>query len=176
MTDLTRHYRQLLGMARTWAMKTVPGWSDDSHRDLLAMAGATMAQGRISATTMTIKQLDAALRAYEARGWERRCGVYQSGRVVRAVPARIAKMVRMWAVLAEEGKSRDGSRRALLAWCSRQTGQTVTRLDDLEPELCQKLTEQLKQWQARTSQARHALAEALTEQLKQCQARTQAER
>lgn len=153
MTDLTKHYRQLLGMARTWAMKAVPGWSDESHRDLLKMAGAGMVDGRVSATTMTIKQLDAALQAYEQHGWERRRGVYRQGRVVRAVPARIAKIVRLWALLAEEGKSRDGSRRALLAWCSRQTGQRVARLDDLEPEQCQALTEQLKQWQARSQEA-----------------------
>lgn len=41
MSDLIKHYRQLVGIAKGWATKNLPGWSDDSHRDLLARYGAT---------------------------------------------------------------------------------------------------------------------------------------
>lgn len=156
MNDLVKHYRQLLGMARNWAMQNLPGWSEESHRDLLAMHGGQLIEGRISATTMNMPQLNAALDAYERRGWERRRQVFQQGRVVRAVPPRIAKLVRQWALLGEAGKIGNASRAGLLAWCARQAGQRVTRLDDLSPEQCQALTEMLKRWFDRPAKADHS--------------------
>src|SRR3989338_8389519 len=71
MSDLIKHYRQLVGIAKGWAMKSLPGWSDDSHRDLLARYGAVEIEGRISASSMNVPQLDAALGDYERRGWSR---------------------------------------------------------------------------------------------------------
>lgn len=149
MQDLIKHYRQLLGMARSWALQNVPGWSDESHRDLLRTHGAQMMDGRISATTMSMPQLGAVLEDYERRGWPRRHRTYQQGRVVRTVPAHIAKIVRLWALLGEGGKIANSSRASLLAWCGRQTGRSISRLDDLTPEQCQAWTEMLKRWHDR---------------------------
>ena len=36
MAGLLSHRRQLLGIAKTWALAKLPGWSDETHRDLLA--------------------------------------------------------------------------------------------------------------------------------------------
>ncbi len=149
MQDLIKHYRQLLGMARSWALQNVPGWSDESHRDLLRTHGAQMMDGRISATTMSMPQLDAVLQDYERRGWQRRRRTYQSGRIVRNVPEDIAKIVRMWALLGERGRLSNASRPALLAWCGRQTGQTIRRLDDLSPQQRADVIEALKRWSER---------------------------
>ena len=156
MQDLIKHYRQLLGMARSWALQNVPGWSDESHRDLLRTHGAQMMDGRISATTMSMPQLGAVLEDYERRGWPRRHRTYQQGRVVRAVPERIAKMVRLWALLGECGGIANSSRAALLSWCGRQIGAPVKRLDDIEPENCQRLIEMLKRWHDRAKRRGYA--------------------
>lgn len=149
MKDIHKHYRQLLGMARNWALQQLPGWSDESHRDLLASYGATAQDGRVSALTMSEVQMNAALDDYAHRGWPRRERLFQQGRVVRHVPPAIAKIVRLWALLCESGRVRDGSRQALLSWCARQTGTPVRRLDDLEDAQLQQLTEQLKRWHSR---------------------------
>lgn len=49
MSDLLTHHRQLVGIAKGWAVKNLPGWCDETHRDLLARHGATMVDGRVSA-------------------------------------------------------------------------------------------------------------------------------
>ena len=152
--SLVKHYRQLLGIARNWALRQVPGWGDESHRDLLARHGATMvpSRSRISATTMNVPQLDAALNDYERMGWPRRHGVFQQGRVAQTVPPRIAKLVRQWALLGDSGKIHNAKRAGLMAWCGRQLGRTINRLDDLTPEQCQALTEMLKRWLERPAE------------------------
>ena len=151
--DLIVHYRTLLGIANTWAAKALPGWSDESHRDLLKRAGAGQAKGRYSATTMTLPQLGAALADYEKRGWPRR--PYFADRQAaaprrsREVPPAIAHVFRLWGLLAKAGKVKDGGRPALLNWCSRQVSRTVVRLDDLEPAELSNAVEALKAWLAR---------------------------
>lgn len=69
MTALNKHKLQLLGIAKTWACKTLPGWDDTAHRDLLARHGAMAlpsTEGRVSATSMSLPQLEAALADYGA--------------------------------------------------------------------------------------------------------------
>lgn len=156
MTSLTKHKLQLLGIAKTWACKNLPGWDDQSHRDMLARHGAMAlpgAQGRVSATTMSLPQLEAMLEDYAARGWprvHRQHAQSQGGqRVVRAVPERIATIVRLWGRMATAGKVQNGSRTALLQWCNRQVQHTVPNLDALTVPECQKIIEGLKQWLGR---------------------------
>lgn len=146
MKDLIKHKRQLLGIAKSWAMQHVVGWSDDSHRDLIAGCGAQTHNGRISATTMSLPQLDAALVAYERRGWVHMRRTFKQGRVLRTVPARIAKIVRLWAVLGEHKKIQNSRRAALLQWCGRQLNKPVKNLDVLTHAECQSITEALKHW------------------------------
>lgn len=161
MSDLIRHYRQLVGIAKTWAEKTLPGWCDDTHRDLLHRHGAMEMGGRMSASTLNLTQLGAVLEDYERRGWVR---VRQFGgnhpgpaghpskegnRQVRSVPPRIAHIVRLWGRLGMAGKVTKATRHALLAWCGRQVGRDVPDLDSLDPAECQRVIEALKGWMGR---------------------------
>lgn len=152
MTDLIRHKRQLLGMAKSWACQHLPGWSDDAHRDLIARHGAVAlphAPNRITATSMNAMQLEAALGDYERRGWERQRRVFKAGGTTRTVPPHIAHIVRLWARLGQAGKVQDASRHALLVWVERQVGRSVPNLDALSTEEGQRVIEALKAWSVR---------------------------
>lgn len=164
MSDLIKHYRQLVGIAKGWAMKSLPGWSDDSHRDLLARYGAVEIEGRISASSMNVPQLDAVLGDYERRGWSRSKRAFSEKHLAghpndvgangntpkpRNVPPRIAYMVRMWGKLGTAGKVEHATRKALLAFCARQVARDVPDLDSLTVAECQQITEAMKGWLAR---------------------------
>lgn len=153
MADLVKHYRQLLGIAKSWALKSLPGWSDDSHADLLMRAGAKQVEGRYSATTLTLAQLHIALADYEKRGWPRKpfFADRKAGKAAkpREVPPQIGHLFRLWGRLAKAGKVRDGGRAALLTWCARQVGREVATLDDLTGDELSKAIEALKGWAAR---------------------------
>jgi hypothetical protein len=150
MSALNNHQHQVLGIAKTWAMKNLPGWSDECHRDLLKRYGARKAPGtaRFSATTMTPAQIGAALADYEARGWPRQ-KTFKAGGEKKTVPPAIAHIVRLWGRLGQAGKLRAATRPALLAFCARQTGREVPNLDSLTQTECASVTEALKSWLAR---------------------------
>lgn len=150
MSDLIKHYLQLVGIAKVWASKSLPGWSDESHRDLLQRHGAVAIDGRISASSMNMPQLSAALEDYERRGWPRqRAFKAKDGGSAKKVPPRIAFMVRMWGKLGKAGAVKNASRQALLAFCARQVGHDVADLDSLTVAECQSIAEALKGWLAR---------------------------
>lgn len=162
MSDLIKHYRQLVGIAKGWALKNLVGWSDDSHRDLLARHGAIALElRRVSATTLNVPQLGAVLDDYERRGWPRSKRVFQSAGPAqdrgappraaggRTVPPRIAHLVRLWGKLGQAGKVERATRPALLAFCARQVGRAVPDLDSLAIAECQAITEALKGWLGR---------------------------
>jgi hypothetical protein len=151
MSDLTTHYRQLVGIAKSWAIRYLPGWSDDNHRDLLERHGAPVIMGRVSACNMSLPQLGAVLDDYAARGWPRR-KTYQSGKTAatpQPVPPQIGLMVKLWGKLGQAGKVDNASRPALLAFCARQTAHTVPDLDSLSSDERQAIIEALKAWLAR---------------------------
>ena len=151
MSDLLTHHRQLVGIAKGWAVKNLPGWCDETHRDLLARHGATMVDGRVSASTLTVPQLGAVLDDYQRRGWPRTKKVFMSNGQAKAkpVPARIAHLVRLWGKLGQAGKVAKATRPALLAFCARQVGGEVPDLDSLSLAECQSITEALKGWLGR---------------------------
>lgn len=149
MSDLTKHHLQLVGIAKTWAMKHLVGWSDDSHRDLLGTFGGKAVDGKVSASTMTVPQLGAVLDSYERRGWPRQKKVFGKGDTAKKVPPQIAHLVRLWGRLGAAGKVDNASRQALLVWCARQVGREVRDLDSLTTEESQKLIEALKGWLGR---------------------------
>jgi hypothetical protein len=158
MSDLIKHYLQLVGIAKTWAMKNLPGWSDESHRDLLARYGAVplpsplpqAGEGaRVSAKTLNVPQLDAVLGDYERRGWDRSKRVFAKDGVNKKVPERIAFIVKLWGKLGTAGELKDTSRKALLAFCVRQVKHEVPDLDSLSVKECQSISEALKGWLAR---------------------------
>ncbi|WP_416242756.1 regulatory protein GemA [Azospira sp. APE16] len=150
MSDLTKHYLQLVGIAKGWALKNLPGWCDETHRDLLSRHGATMVDGRVSASTMTVPQLGAVLDDYEHRGWPRTKKVFSQGKTAaRSVPPHISHLFRLWGKLGQAGKVANATRPALLAFCARQVGRPVPDLDSLNVAECQNITEALKGWLGR---------------------------
>lgn len=147
MSDLLTHHRQLVGIAKGWANKNLPGWCDETHRDLLARHGATAVDGRVSASTLTVPQLSAVLDDYAHRGWPRHKNVFGQGKAQsKPVPPRIAHLVRLWGRLGHAGKVGTATRSALLAFCARQVSHEVPDLDSLTVEECQAVTEALKGW------------------------------
>ena len=149
MADLLKHYRQLLGIAKSWADKQLPGWSDDMHRELLARHGAVEINGRISATSMNLPQLSAALEDYAGRGWPRRKNYQPTQSQPRKVSPQIGLIVKLWGKLGQAGKVNNASRSALLTFCARQTAKHVPDLDSLSDSECQAIIEALKAWMAR---------------------------
>ena len=150
MSDLLTHHRQLVGIAKGWALKNLPGWCDETHRDLLSRHGATMVDGRVSASTLTVPQLGAVLDDYQRRGWPRTKKVFGQGKAAaKPVPPRIAHLVRLWGKLGQAGKVAKATRPALLAFCARQVGREVPDLDSLDVAECQAITEALKGWLGR---------------------------
>lgn len=155
MSDLIKHYRQLVGIANSWAGKHLSGWDDDMHRELLARHGAEAVNGRISASTLNVPQLSAVLDDYAARGWPRR-KTYQPSTAHNAASSRpkvvspqIGMIVKLWGKLGQAGKVTNASRQALLAFCARQTAHNVPDLDSLTDAERQAIIEALKAWMAR---------------------------
>ncbi len=151
MSDLLTHHRQLVGIAKGWAAKNLPGWCDETHRDLLTRHGATPVDGRVSASTLTVPQLVAVLDDYQRRGWPRSKKVFGAGLAQpKPVPTRIAHLVRLWGKLGQAGKVAKATRPALLAFCARQVSREVPDLDSLSVAECQSITEALKGWLRRS--------------------------
>ncbi|NOT66373.1 MAG: regulatory protein GemA [Methylotenera sp.] len=153
MSDLSKHYTQLVAIAKGWAIKNLAGWCDETHRDLLARHGAYEIAGRISASSMNMPQLAAALEDYEKRGWPRQHKFNAKSKgastASKAIPPRIAMLVKLWGKLGQAGKVKNASRQALLVFCARQTAHNVPDLDSLSIAECQSITEALKSWFAR---------------------------
>jgi hypothetical protein len=152
MSDLIKHYRQLLGIAKNWAERNIAGWCADTHRDLLARHGAVMVEGRVTASSMNMPQLAAALEDYERRGWIRQKGYAAKGAqqsTHKEVPPRIANMFKLWGKLGQAGKVNNETRAGLLSFCARQTKREIRSLDDLSVVECQGIIEALKNWFAR---------------------------
>lgn len=149
MSDLTKHHLQLVGIAKTWALKNLAGWSDECHRDLLGTYGGKAVDGKVSARTMTVPQLGAVLDAYARRGWPRQKQVFGKGANARKVPPQVAHLVRLWGRLGAADKVAIANRPALLAWCGRQVNREVPDLDRLTTAELQKLIEGLKGWLVR---------------------------
>lgn len=151
MADLLKHYRQLVGIAKTWAEKHLPDWDDDIHRDLLQRHGATEIDGRISASSLNVPQLSAVLDDYAGRGWPRRktySGPSVSSRP-KVVSPQIGLIVKLWGKLGRAGKIKNAGRPALLKFCARQTAHNVPDLDSLTDEERQAIIEAIKAWMAR---------------------------
>jgi hypothetical protein len=150
MSDLVKHYRQLVGIAASWAGAHLPEWADEMHRDLLSRHGASLIKGRVSASSLNLAQLGAVLDDYERRGWTRQRQFKAKGQApAKKVPPQVAHLVRLWGKLGQAGKVQNASRPALLAFCARQTGRAVPDLDSLEAPESSLIIEALKGWLAR---------------------------
>jgi len=150
MTDLSKHYRQLLGIAKNWAERNLAGWCDELHRDLLARHGAIEVEGRITASSMNMPQLAAALDDYERRGWPRSRTYSAKGKQAPAkVTPQISQIVKLWGNLDKAGKLKNPSRAGMLGFCGHHVKREITKLDDLTTGECQSIIEALKAWSRR---------------------------
>ncbi len=133
---------KLLAIAKTWALKSLSGWSDLSHRDLIARHGATEIDGRISSKSMTEKQINAALDDYHARGWPRIKKSKAAGHLDSSAQAQ--KIMALWLALHKCGAVRNPSLTALQAYVKRQTG--VEAMQWLSDDQTVRVIEALKAW------------------------------
>jgi hypothetical protein len=150
VSDLVKHYRQLVGIAKGWAVKNLAGWDDEMHRELLARHGGDIGDGRPSASNLNLPQLSAVLEDYAARGWLRRKQYAPAGAdKPKTVSPQIGHIVKLWGKLGQAGKVDNATRPALLAWCARQTAKNVPDLDSLSADEMQSLIEAMKGWLGR---------------------------
>lgn len=105
---------QLLNVARASLRM-----QEDDYRTLLARHGAQERDGKISATTMELPGLEAALEELRKKGFQPR--LKGGAKVTPMREARVAKLRAMWIALAEAGVVRDRSDAALTKFCARIT-------------------------------------------------------
>lgn len=120
------------------------GLDEDSYRAILAAYGAREVDGRPSATTMSVSQLEQALEHQKRLGFrpKRRPGREDDWR-----QPRIDKITAIWCTLADAGVVRDRSERAMLRWCAGLTRKA--RLEWASSADLNACIEALKSWAAR---------------------------
>lgn len=139
-TDRRRRLYKLLAVANRELSTLRPGWTDDDYRIILKNCGASLKNGKYSATTLTDSQLDEALKQLKIRGFKvRRDTKNDTWRAPR-----IAKLNALWCLLAEAGVVRNSSSFALENYCKHRVG--LTRLQWATSEQLNKAIEELKQW------------------------------
>ena len=131
----------LLRVANNDMAARVPDWDDDDYRNVLKNHGAKTCNGRISATTMSLAQLDNALRFFKTHGFKPRA----KKTVANWRAPRIAKLNAMWCALADNGHLRDRSEQAMQTWCVREVN-GLTRLQWATSDQLNTAVEMLKRY------------------------------
>lgn len=109
----------LLQVGHTDLKQNLCGWDDEQYRELLARCGASEKNGKFSATTMTVKELEKALNELKRLGFKP--GSIKSSSVRNTGDwrgPRIKKLNAMWIALADIGAVNDRSESAMQRWCS----------------------------------------------------------
>ncbi|TNC80694.1 MAG: hypothetical protein C9356_12400 [Oleiphilus sp.] len=118
-TDDRNRYYKLLAVANRHLKELRPGFTDDDYRHILFMNGASEKNGKFSATTMTIEQLEAALDQCRSLGFKARFVPKKHGKA--SSPGwrnpRIGKLMALWNSLANAGVVNDRSRKAMERYC-----------------------------------------------------------
>lgn len=117
------------------------GLDEDTYRAILDAHGARAIEGRPSAKTMSVTQLEQVLEHLKGRGFRPR---RRRAREDDWRQPRIAKIVRLWSLLRDAGVLRDPGPRAMYRFCARHTG--VARLDWATSAQLNELVEALKSW------------------------------
>jgi len=120
-------------------------WDDDFYRDVfLVKHGATEKDGRISASTMDINQLHAALQAMKTLGFTPKAKKQVKPSSTDWRIARTKKITALWFVLHKAGIVRDSSELAMQRWCMSVTKKA--KLDWASSQDLNKCIEALKSW------------------------------
>lgn len=125
-------------------------WSDGYYRQQLAAHGATEKDGRVSATTMTIAQMEAVLADMQGEGFVIKRGRKGSGpgtslKVAKWRRSQIGKLNAIWCLLADHGHVRNRSEQAMHVWCQKKVP-GLTRLEWASAEQLSTAVEALKGW------------------------------
>lgn len=120
------------------------GWDDALYRSVLATFGATEKGGKISATTMSVAQLEQVLTHLRKHGFKARSS--KSNVVDWRVP-RIRKIQALWLALADAGAIDNPQESAMLRWCESVAG--CKRLQWATTQQLNQCIEGLKSWATR---------------------------
>lgn len=141
--DNRKRYYTLLSVG-----KTQLGWDDEFYRGIwLPMQGATLKNGRYSASTMSIWQLSAAVERMKESGFKPTSKHQYTHDKKDWREPRIAKVNAVWCALFDAGEVKDKSQSACEHWCKRYTKKDRLQwAGSAELNTC---IEQLKMWAKR---------------------------
>jgi phage gp16-like protein len=143
-TDNRKNYYTLLQVG-----KAELGWDDEFYYGIwLPMQGATLKDGRYSATTMSIGQLCQAVEVMKAQGFKVKHRKDTSKRKL-AEDAQSKKIRALWLEMHGQGIVRNPSEASMAAYVKRLTG--VDALQWLTTEQASGVIEALKKWQKRVN-------------------------
>jgi phage gp16-like protein len=124
------------------------GWDDEFYYGIwLPMQGATLKDGKYSASTLSNTQLFTALETMKGQGFKIKPGAKPQRK--QADDAQSKKIRALWLDLHQAGVVRNPDESALAAYVKRQTG--IAALQWLSTAQGSTVIEALKQWLQRTA-------------------------
>jgi phage gp16-like protein len=141
-TDNRKNYYTLLAVG-----KDQLGWDDEFYYGIwLPMQGATLKDGRYSASTMSIGQLSKAIEVMKAQGFKVKHRKDKSSRKL-AGDAQAKKIRALWLKMHDQGIVRNPSEASFAAYIKRLTGVEALQWLSTGQAIC--VIEALKKWQKR---------------------------
>lgn len=120
------------------------GMDEEGFRAVLLRHGAKEVDGRASRTTMTIEQLDRAVKEFKRKGFRIKTKPRKAVDATDWRRPRIELITRLWCRLAEHGIVRDASEAAMVRWCYRLSRKA--KLQWATSEDLNNCVEALKSW------------------------------
>lgn len=143
-TERTSRYKRL-AIACAQLKKVRVEFTDDDYRHILQMHGAQVVDGKHSATTMSIRQLDAALAHCHDLGFRVSKKVSRETDKAKSWKApRIGKLNALWCSLADAGVVNDRSESAMQRYCENNVP-GLTKFEWVTSDQLNKAIEMLKQ-------------------------------
>lgn len=126
--------------------KQQTGMDDDSYRALLARCGAQEKGGKVSATTMTMRQLEHALQEFKRCGFKPKAAVKKTAGKAQNLDALINTL---WQTLYDNGATRTPSQAALWTWLRNSKITRADRREWMTDAERMNAVERLKNWAGR---------------------------
>lgn len=147
-TDNRKHYYTLLQVG-----KADLGWDDEFYYGIwLPMQGATLKDGKYSASTLSIGQLCQAVEAMKKKGFKVKHKKDSSARAL-ADDAQSKKIRALWLEMHNQGIVRNPSEASLNTYVKRLTN--IEALQWLTTKQASGVIEALKNWQGRINKSVH---------------------